>query len=429
MDERHKSGETRTVERPSRSFGEPPSDGGGGHAGAADITPPPRLAPAPPRRALLFVGIVILVLLLAGGIAMLIRMHDSRVLADETEQNAVPTVAVVHPIAEKPDEELVLPGTLQAYVESPIYARTNGYLVRWYKDIGSRIKKGDLLADIDTPEVDQELMQARAARQQVVAAMDLAKINADRYQALRKTDSVSQEEADTQSSGYQQAVANLAAADANVKRLEELEGFKRVYAPFDGVLTRRTVDPGALINAGVAGAAGKELFDVARTDPLRVYVSVPQAYAPAIKVGINAVVTLQEFAVEKFTGTVVRTADAIDPTTRTLLTEVDVLNTDGRLLPGSFGEVHFKPNINVNKVTIPVNAMLFRQEGAQVAVVGNDGKVQLRRITIGRDYGTTLEVVGGAVDVNDRIIVNPSDSIEDGQQVNVAQPKQGSEHS
>lgn len=431
MDESYKSGETRTLPKPSRSFGErplEPRDGGDGHA-PAGITPPPKLPPATPRKALLILAVVLLVLLAGGLIAVLTRVHDNHVLADETQQEAIPTVAVVHPIAEKPDEELVLPGTLQAYVESPIYARTNGYLLRWYKDIGSHIKKGDLLADIDTPEVDQELMQARAARQQVVAAMDLAKINADRYQALRKTDSVSQEEADTQSSGYQQAVANLAAADANVKRLEELEGFKHVYAPFDGVLTRRTVDPGALINAGVAGAAGKELFDVARTDPLRVYVSVPQAYAPAIKVGISAVVTLQEFPGEKFTGTVVRTADAIDPTTRTLLTEVDVPNKDGRLLPGSFGEAHFTPNINVNKVTIPVNAMLFRQEGPQVAVVGSDGKVQLRHISIGRDYGTTLEVVGGAVDINDRIIVNPSDSIEEGQQVKVAQPKHGGQQS
>ncbi len=222
-------------------------------------------------------------------------------------------------------------------------------------------------------------------------------------------------------------VANLAAADANVKRLQELEGFKHVYAPFDGVLIRRNVDPGALINAG-AGAAGRELFDVARTDPLRVFVSVPQAYAPAIWPGLQAVVTLQEFPGQKFTGVVARTADAIDPTTRTLLTEVDVPNKNGKLLPGSFGEVHFKPNINAQKVTVPVNAMLFRQEGPQVAVVGSDNKVQLRRITIGRDYGTTLEVVGG-LDVNDRIVVNPSDSIEDGEKVNVAPEQQGGEQS
>ena len=389
-----------------------------------EITPPPKLAPAAPRKALMFIGAVLLVLLAAGAAAVLMRFHDSQVLADTTQINAVPTVAVVHPTAEDPDEELVLPGTLQAYVESPIYARTNGYLLRWYKDIGSHVKQGVLLADIDTPEVDQELMQARAARQQVVAAMDLAKINADRYQALRKTDSVSQQEADTQSSGYEQAMANLAAADANVKRLEELEGFKHVYAPFEGVITRRTVDPGALINAGNAGAAGRELFDIARTDPLRVYVSVPQAYAPAIYVGLDAVITLQEFPGQKFKATVARTADAIDVTTRTLLTEVDVPNPDGKLLPGSFGEIHFKPKIDAKKVTVPVNAMLFRKEGAQVAVVGSDGKVELRHITIGRDYGTTLEIVGG-VDVNDQIIVNPSDSIENGQKVNIAAPAEG----
>jgi RND family efflux transporter MFP subunit len=391
------------------------------------VTPPPKLPAAAPRRALFFVGLVVLALLLAGAISLLTRMHSSRVLAETTAQNAVPTVAVVHPTDEKPDEELVLPGTLQAYVESPIYARTNGYLLRWYRDIGSHVKQGELLADIDTPEIDQELMQARAARQQVVAAMDLAKINSDRYQSLRKTDSVSQEEADTQSSGYQQAVANLAAADANVKRLQELEGFKHVYAPFDGVITRRNVDPGALINAG-AGATGRELFDIARTDPLRVYVNVPQAYAPAIHDGLEATVTLQEFAGQKFSATVARTADAIDPTARTLLTEVDVPNKSGQLLPGSFGEVHFKPNIDGKKVTIPVNAMLFRREGPQVAVVGADGKVQLRHISIGRDYGTTLEIVGG-LNASDTVIVNPSDSVEDGQKVNVAPQRQGGSQS
>jgi RND family efflux transporter MFP subunit len=392
-----------------------------------EITPPPKLEAASPRKVLFFVGLLVLALLAAGALALLTRMHASRVLADTTAQEAIPTVAVIHPIEENPDEQLVLPGTLQAYVESPIYARTNGYLLRWYRDIGSRVKQGELLADIDTPEVDQELMQARAARQQVVAAMDLAKINADRYQSLRKTDSVSQEEADTQSSGYQQAIANLAAADANVKRLEELEGFKHVYAPFDGVITRRTVDPGALINAG-AGAAGRELFDIARTDPLRVYVSVPQAYAPAIHVDLDAVVTLQEFPGQKFSATVARTADAIDVTTRSLLTEVDVPNKDGKLLPGSFGEVHFNPKIDAEKVTVPVNAMLFRRDGAQVAVVGSDGKVQLRPISIGRDYGTTLEVVGG-VDASDLIIVNPSDSIENGQKVNIAPQQKGGSQS
>ena len=386
------------------------------------IQRPPEMPPAPPRRALMIVGVLLVILLLAGGFTMFSRMSHERALAKETERDTVPTVNVVNPQSEKPDEDLVLPGSLQAYEESPIYARTNGYLVRWYKDIGSRVTKGELLAKIDTPEVDQELDQMRAARQQTLAQLELAKISADRWENLRKTDSVSAQEADQQTSGYKQAQANLAAADANVRRLEQLEGFKEVYAPFDGVLTRRNVDPGALINAG-AGAAGRELFDLARVDPLRVFTSVPQAYAPYIKVGAKTAVTLQEFPGQEFVATIARTAESIDPTTRTLLTEVDVPNKDGRLLPGSFGEVHFKVGNNVNKVTVPVNAMLFRAQNAQVAVIGQDNKVQLRAINIGRDYGTTLEILGG-VAASDRIVVNPPDSLEDGQQVNVAQAQQ-----
>jgi RND family efflux transporter MFP subunit len=269
--------------------------------------------------------------------------------------------------------------------------------------------------------VDQELNQSRAARQQIVAQMELAKITADRWQNLLKTDSVSAQEVDQNTSGYKQAQANLAAADANVRRLEQLEGFKEVYAPFTGVLTKRNVDPGALINAG-AQATGRELFDIARVDPLRVYTSVPQAYAPFIKVGAKTFVTLQEFPGQRFVAIVVRTAEAIDPATRTLLTEVDVPNKEGRLLPGSFGEVHFAVGNGVNKVTVPVNAMLFRAEGPRVAVVGPDNKVQLRPINIGRDYGTTLEILGG-VSPTDQIVVNPADSLENGQPVNVAQPQ------
>ncbi len=386
------------------------------------IQRPPELPPAPPRRALVIVGVLLLVLLLAGGFTMLSRVSHEHALAKETERETIPTVNVVYPQSEKPDEDLVLPGSLQAYEESPIYARTSGYLVRWYKDIGSRVIKGELLAKIDTPEVDQELDQTKAARQQTVAQLELAKISADRWENLRKSDSVSAQEADQQTSGYKQAQANLAAADANVRRLEQLEGFKDVYAPFNGVLTRRNVDPGALINAG-AGVAGRELFDLARVDPLRVFTSVPQAYAPFIKVGAQTDVTLQEFPGQKFRATVARTAEAIDPATRTLLTEVDVPNKDGRLLPGSFGEVHFSVGNNVNKVTVPVNSMLFRAQGPQVAVIGPDNKVQLRTINIGRDYGTTLEILGG-VALSDRVVVNPADSLEDGQQVNVAQPQQ-----
>jgi membrane fusion protein, multidrug efflux system len=390
-----------------------------------EVTPPPELPAAPPRKAMIIVVLVIVVLVLSGGASMFSRFRAGRALAKETEIDSIATVAVVHPIAEKPDEELVLPASLQAYEESPIFARTNGYLLRWYRDIGSHVAQGELLADIDTPEVDQELSQARASRQQSAAQLDIAKISADRWQNLRKTDSVSQQENDMQTNAYQQAVANLAAADANVRRLEQLESFKHVYAPFSGVLVKRNVDPGALINAG---SVGMELFILAKVDPLRVFTNVPQAYSPAIKDGMPAYITLQEIPGQKFRGTVARTAEAIDPATRTLLTEVDVPNKDGRLLRGSFGEVHFSPRINAEKVTVPVNAMLFRREGPQLAIVGSNNKVQLRPITIGRDYGTTLEILGG-VSVEDRIIINPADSLEDGQTVNVAADNQQGKHS
>lgn len=387
------------------------------------LEPPPELPPASPRKALTIIGVALLILLVAGIVTLVDRASHERALAKETERSTVPTVAVVHPQAEQPEEELVLPGSLLAFEESPIYARTSGYLVRWYKDIGSRVNAGDLLATIDTPEIDQELNQSRAARQQIVAQMELAKISAERWENLRKSDSVSAQEADQQTSGYKQAQANLAAADANVRRLEQLENFKRVYAPFSGVLTKRNVDPGALITAG-SGTAGRELFDIARIDPLRVFTSVPQAYAPFIKVGGQATVTLQEFAGQKFSGKIARTAEAIDPSTRTLLTEVDVPNKGGRLLPGSFGEVHFAVGSNVNKVTVPVNAMLFRSEGPRLAVVDANNKIELRPINIGRDYGTSLEILGG-VSIEDKIVINPPDSLEQGQQVNTAAAEAG----
>lgn len=390
------------------------------------IERPPDLPPAPAGRAKIVVGAVLLVLITAGAVTLLTKKGEADALAKETDAIAVPTVAVVQPTKGPGSDELILPGNLQAFIESPIFARTSGYLLKWYRDMGSHVEKGELLANIDTPEVDQELSQARAAREQIKAALGLAKISADRWENLRKSDSVSQQEADQQSSGYEQAKANLAAADANVRRLEQLESFKNVYAPFTGVITRRNVDPGALINAG--SSAGAQLFNIARVDPLRVYVSVPQAYAPMMKPGAQAAVTLQEFPGQKFTGTIARTADAIDQSTRTLLTEVDVPNKDGKLLPGSYGQVHFVTGNSVPRITIPVNAMLFRAEGPQAAVVGADGKVQLHSIVIGRDYGNTIEILGG-IEPADQVIINPSDSLEAGQQVHIAKPSQGGGHS
>lgn len=376
----------------------------------------PDLPSAPPRRALTIVGIILIVLFSAGAVTLIMHARTENALAEQTEESAVPYVAVVHPELEKADEGLVLPSTLQAYKESPIYARTSGYLVSWTSDIGSRVKAGQLLARIDTPEVDQELMQARAALQQAQAQLQLAQTSNVRWQNLRKSDAVSQQEADMQASDYQQAKANVAAAEANVHRLEQLESFKDVYAPFSGIITRRNVEQGDLINAG---ADGKEMFDIAQVSPIRVFVNVPQAYAAMIKVGSPAAVELQEIPGQRFEGQITRTADAIDPASRTLLTEVDLPNKDGQLLPGSYGQVHFKIDSQVPRLTVPVNAMLFRSEGARVAVVGNDGKVQLRSITIGRDYGASLEILAG-LQPTDRVIVNPADSLEAGQAVKIA---------
>src|SRR6185312_3077624 len=360
--------------------------------------------------------IIVVVLLLAGGFSVVRRLSDRKALAKETETLAIPTVAVTNPKAEAADDQLTLPAQLQAYVQSAIYSRTNGYLLRWTKDIGSQVKKGELLAEIDTPEVDQELSQAKATRQQIAAQLQLAKSSAERWTNLRKTDSVSQQEADQQTSAYTQAQANLAAADANVRRLQQLESFKHIYAPFSGVITRRNVDTGALITAGSTGQ--RELFDIAQVDPLRVYVNVPQSDAPSIKRGMSAYVQLQEYPGQKFTGQVVRTADAIDPGTRTLLTEIDVPNKGDRLLPGAYAQVSFAVPLQATRITVPVSTLLFRAEGPRVAVVGPDGKVHLKPVTIGRDFGTKLEILSG-LNSDEQIVMNPADSLEDGQQVNV----------
>jgi RND family efflux transporter MFP subunit len=363
------------------------------------------------------VALLLLVLLVAGGFSVARRFSDQRALVQETDRLAVLTVAVIQPKTESATDELVLPAQLQAYVDSSIYARTNGYLLHWYKDIGARVNKGDLLAEIDTPEVDQELSQAKATRQQIFAQLELAKLSAERWTNLRKTDSVSQQEADQQTSAYTQAQANLAAAEANVRRLEQLESFKHIYAPFSGVITRRNIDIGALITAG-STAQTKELFDLAQVDPLRVYVSVPQMDAASIRKGMPAHIELREYPGQKFKGAVVRTAEAIDPATRTMLTEVDIPNHDGHLLPGAYAQLHFSVAVQATHLSVPINALLFRPEGPRVAVVGADQKVHLAAIIIGRDFGSKVEVLGG-LSASDQVVVNPADSLEEGQQVQV----------
>jgi membrane fusion protein, multidrug efflux system len=360
-----------------------------------------------------FIFVVIAVI----GISM--RLSESRALAKETEDIAVPTVDVVHPSSEPPQSELELPSTLQAYIEAPIYARTTGYLRRWYKDIGSKVSKGELLADIETPEVDQELQQARAARDQASAQLKLAQSSAKRWENLQKMDAVSQQETDERSSSYIQGEANLNAAEANVRRLEQLESFKHIYAPFSGVITTRNTDVGSLVNAGNGGPT-QQLFVIAQIDPIRIYVSVPEVDSPSIHKGVKVDIEVPALIGKHFTGSVVRTAEAIDPATRTLNTEIDVPNPKGQLLPGSYAQVHLALNQQVQRLTLPSNALLFRAEGPRAAVVGADSKVELRPIAIGRDFGNTVEIISG-LQPADAVVVSPSDSLENGQVVRIAQ--------
>jgi RND family efflux transporter MFP subunit len=361
--------------------------------------------------------VVVLVLVVLGAITLFQRRTQYQALAKETETLAIPTVAVIHATVESAEEDLVLPGSMQAYVESPIYARTNGYLKKWYHDIGSRVRQGELLADIDTPEVDQQLSQARAELNTTQANANLSKITAARYQELIKTDGVSKQEVDNAVGDMEAKLANVRSAEANVRRLEELESFKHIYAPFSGVITRRNVDTGTLINAGNGGTS-QQLFSLAQTDPIRAFVSVPEAYAPSIRAGLGAYLELAQYPGQKFQGKVARTAESIDTGTRTLLTEVDVPNHNSALLPGGYAQTHLQVKVTGARLTVPVNALLFRSEGLRAVVVDANHRMHLRPLTIGRDYGTTLEVLQG-IEAGDWIVLNPADSLDDGQEVHV----------
>jgi RND family efflux transporter MFP subunit len=371
------------------------------------------------RKGYLLAAVLAFIFVVVAVVGISMRLSESRALAKETEEIAVPTVDVVHPSAEPPQSELQLPSTLQAYIEAPIYARTTGYLRRWYKDIGSKVNKGELLADIETPEVDQELQQARAARDQAAAQLKLAQSSAKRWENLQKMDAVSQQETDERSSSYIQGEANLNAAEANVRRLEQLESFKHIYAPFSGVITTRNTDVGSLVNAGNGGPT-QQLFVIAQIDPIRIYVNVPEVDSPSIHKGVKVDIEVPALVGEHFTGSVVRTAESIDPATRTLNTEIDVPNPKGQLLPGSYAQVHLALKQQVQRLTVPSNALLFRAEGPRAAVVGAESKVQLRPVAIGRDFGNTVEIISG-LEQSDAVVVSPSDSLENGQVVRVAQ--------
>jgi RND family efflux transporter MFP subunit len=363
-------------------------------------------------------GVIVLMLAVAGALTLARRRQEFQVLTATTEKASVLTVAVIHPTVTASGEDLTLPATLQAFMEAPIYARTTGYLQKWYFDIGSHVRQGDVLADLDTPDVDQELAQVRASREQTVANLALAKSSAERWVNLRKSDSVSQQEVDEKQSAVVQLQATLSAADATVKRLEDSEAFKHVRAPFDGVVTARNVEVGTLIGAGPQ----QPLFRLAQMNPIRVFAAVPEAASGLMRPGVKAYVELAQFPGEKFEGEVARTSGVIDPSTRTLLTEIDVPNHNGRLLPGGFAQVHLNAGRDVPRLQAPINTLLFRGEGVRAAVVDAGNRVHLRTVTIGRDFGSAVEILQGLT-VDDWLVLNPADSIEDGQAVNVEKPK------
>jgi RND family efflux transporter MFP subunit len=368
------------------------------------------------------VAVVVLVLLVVGaGRTVMSRMSNARALEANSVEHGKVYVKTASPKSNDAGQTLALPGTLQGFVQSPIGARASGYVRRWYKDIGSRVAKGELLAEIDAPEIDQQLSQAVAARQQTASSLQLAKSTMERWEALRKKDAVSQQELDERRSGDAQARANLAAADANVQRLRQLEGFKRVVAPFAGVITRRNVDVGDLIDAG--GGSGRAMFLLSQTDPLRVYVNVPQTYAQLVKPGQEVKVTMSELLGRTFRGEVARTAASIDASTRTMQVEVTLPNRDGVLMPGAYVQV-LLPLQASRAMTIPTNALMIRGEGMRVALVDSENRIRLRPIKIGRNYGESLEVLEG-VAPTDQLVLNPSDSLAEGDVVAVAPPAKG----
>ena len=364
-------------------------------------------------------GIVLAVVasLLISGIWSRVRARTA--LNAETIQAAVPAVSVVSPKRTKPTDELILPGNVDPFISSPIYARTNGYLKKWYFDIGARVKKGQLLAVIETPELDQQLQQARSNLLTAEANLELASITKTRYQGLLKSNAVSQQDVDNAVGTYNANKAIVEADKAAVQQYSALVSFERVYAPFDGVITARNTDIGDLINSGSTSNVKADLFHIAQPGKLRVYVNVPEEYSRALKAGMTADLSLAEFPDRKFQGQVVRTADAINVTTRTLLVEIDVDNPTNTLLTGSYAEVHLAVPTQSSTFLLPVNTLLFRTEGLRVGIV-KDGKVALTAVTPGHDFGEEMEIVSG-LKGDDQVIINPPDSIVAGQEVRVVQ--------
>lgn len=371
------------------------------------------------RRAKWLVLVLLLLLGLGAGRTVFMRLANARALEAGAAENARQFVKTAAPRRGGAGQTLSLPGTLQGQQQSPIAARTSGYLLRWTRDIGAPVKKGELLAEIDTPEVDQQLRQAVAARDQAAASLELARSTLARWEALRSKDVASQQELDERRSAVSQSGANLAAAEANVQRLRQTEAFKRVVAPFAGVITRRNVEVGDLVDAG--GGATRPLFVLTQTDPLRVSVSVPQAYAHLVKAGQKVSVTQGELRGQKFAGEVARTAGSIDTATRTMQVDIALPNADGKLLPGAYVQVAL-PLPASQALLAPANTLIVRAEGTLVAVVDAQGKVMLRKVQVGRNLGTEFEVLSG-LDGREQLVLNPPDSLAEGQTVMVVAPE------
>jgi RND family efflux transporter MFP subunit len=387
--------------------------------------------PAPSRVSLaVVVVIVLLIAVVLAVVGILRRRHSSAELEKYTEANAAPPVALQVPQMQHNATEIVVPGNMQAFTMAPIYARTTGYVKAWYHDIGSRVRKGELLAVIETPELDQQLASAKADLATAVSNAGLAKTTAERYKDLVSSNAVSQQDTDNAVSQYQARNAEVAAAQANVRRLEELVSFERIVAPFDGVITARNIDIGQLISAdgstNTAGAgtvrSNREIFDISAIDTLRVFVNIPQMYAPDAKKGVVATLTLPQYPGRIFKGKLVRTSDAVDPASRTLLAEVDVPNKSGELLPGSYTQVHLSVSRAAPALIVPVSALILQPDGLHVATVDDNHHAHIMKVTPGRDFGATIEILSG-LEEGKPVITNPPDSLTEGEEVRVVTPE------
>ena len=368
------------------------------------------------RRYALILLIVAVLLAVWGEVS---RVAARSSLGKETAEAAIPTVVTVKAEPSSLGEELVLPGAVQAYIEAPIYARTNGYLKKWYTDIGTQVTKGQLLAEIETPEIDQQLSQAQADLATARANENLSASTNERWKGLLATESVSKQDAEEKAGDYSAKKAAAESAAANVARLRDLESFKRVVAPFTGVITARNTDVGALINAGQS--TGTELFRIADTHKLRIYVRVPEPFAAATTPGLEAQLRFVEHPNRMFSAKTVRTSNSLDPALRTLQVELELDNTKGEIFPGAYAEVHFKLPPSAATLRLPANTVLFRSAGLQVATLDSQQRVKLKSIVQGRDFGNAIEVLSG-LDPHEIVVLNPPDSIADGVQVRIAAP-------